>query len=130
MPPAQIIGPMTGQEVVRRMKSYSAASGYVYQYFFRSVGPARRGFAPGNEYVYMVTADRKTLFPVRIFIRSDALGQWSRRHGRALTGTEEYALAKLRLFDAFDEVEDFASARPDLEVDSSNLEALLEKLDV
>jgi hypothetical protein len=121
---------MTGQEVVRRMKSYSAASGYVYQYFFRSVGPARRGFAPGNEYVYMVTADRKTLFPVRIFIRSDALGQWSRRHGRALTGTEEYALAKLRLFDAFDEVEDFASARPDLEVDSSNLEALLEKLDV
>jgi hypothetical protein len=121
---------MAEQEVVRRMKSYSAATGYVYQYFFRAVETVRRGFRSGNEYVYMVSADRKSLFPVRIFVRRDAVEKWSARAGRPLTGTEEYAAAKMRLFAAFDEVEDLASARPELEVNASNLDALLGQLDI
>jgi hypothetical protein len=36
----------------------------------------------------------------------------------------------MRLFQALDEVEDFATKRPDLVVDGSNLGALLERLDL
>jgi len=36
----------------------------------------------------------------------------------------------MRLFQAFDEVEDLSAARPDLIVDGENLEALLAQLDL
>jgi hypothetical protein len=121
---------MAKSETVRRIKAYSAESGYVYQYQFQDVHPAKPGGAAGNEYVYYVSADRKSMFPIRIFVRRDALDLWTKRTGRALTGTEEYAVAKMRLFQALDEVEDFATKRPDLVVDGSNLGALLERLDL
>ena len=112
---------MTKPETVRRIKAYSAESGYVYQYQFQDVHPAEKAEAP---------ADRKTMFPVRIFVRREALGDWTKKTGHVLTGTEEYAVAKMRLFQALDEVEDFATKRPDLVVDKSNLGALLERLDL
>jgi hypothetical protein len=121
---------MSRPDVVRRVKSYSAATGVVYQYYFYEVEKSRRGLDAGTEYTYMVSVDRKTVFPLRIFVRRAALDAWSRHTGRALTGTEEYAVAKMRLFQAFDEVEDLASAPPNLEVDSSNLETLLAALDI
>jgi hypothetical protein len=121
---------MTKPETVRRIKAYSAESGYVYQYQFQDVHPAKQDGAAGNEFVYYVSADRKSMFPIRIFVRRDALELWTKRTGRALTGTEEYAVAKMRLFQALDEVEDFATKRPVLVVDGSNLDALLERLDL
>jgi hypothetical protein len=117
-------------ETVRRIKSYSAATGYVYQYQFQDVHPTSEGTKAGNEYVYYVSADRKTMFPIRIFAPRDSLDRWGKKTGRALTGTEEYAVAKMRLFQALDEIEDFAKARPKLTVDESNLGALLERLDL
>ena len=121
---------MTKPETVRRIKAYSAESGYVYQYQFQDVHPAQKEGAAGNEYIYYVSADRKTMFPVRIFVRRDSLDNWTKKTGRMLTGTEEYAVAKMRLFQALDEVEDFSTKRPDLVVDESNLPALLERLDL
>lgn len=121
---------MARPEAVRRVKSYSAATGYVYQYYFYEVLKSRRGFSAGTEYVYMVSVDRQTVFPLRIFVRRDAVEKWDKKAGREMTGTEEYAIAKMRLFQAFDEVEDLASARPELVVDESNLEALLGRLDL
>jgi hypothetical protein len=115
---------------VRRIKSYSAASGFVYQYQFQDVHPSRRGLSAGNEYVYLVSADRKTMFPLRIFIRRDAVERWGKQAGRSLTGTEEYAAAKMRLFQAFDEVENLGASHPDLIVDDSNLSVLLSQLDL
>lgn len=117
-------------ETVRRIKTYSAASGYVYQYQFQDVKPAGRGSASGHEYVYYVSADRKSMFPLRIVVRRDAVERWGKQAGRALTGTEEYAVAKMRLFQAFDELEDLASTRPELVVDESNLASLLDRLDL
>jgi hypothetical protein len=117
-------------DTAHRIKSYSSETGYTYQYYFYEVNKARRGLAAGNEYVFMVSADRKTQFPLRIFVREDAVRQWSKQVGRALTGTEEYAAVKMRLFQAFDEVEGLAHARPALEVDSANLDPLLRKLDI
>jgi hypothetical protein len=121
---------MPKPETVRRIKSYSAATGFVYQYQFQDVRPAPPGPTPGNQYIYYVSADRKTMFPVRIFVSRDALARWSKQNDRVLTGTEEYAVAKMRLFQALDEVENFAKSRPMLTVDESNLSALLERLDL
>jgi hypothetical protein len=121
---------MARPEAARRVKSYSAATGYVYQYFFYEVVKSQRGFSVGTEYVYMVSVDRQAFFPLRIFVRRDAVEKWGRKVGRPMTGTEEYALAKMCLFQAFDEVEDLASRQPELVVDESNLEALLERLDL
>jgi hypothetical protein len=121
---------MTKPETVRRIKAYSAETGYVYQYQFQDAHPSERAGAAGNEYIYYVSADRKTMFPVRIFVRRDAMDDWTKKTGRVLTGTEEYAVAKMRLFQALDEVENFAATHPDLVVDESNLPALLERLDL
>ncbi len=121
---------MAKPEVVRRIKSYSSATGFVYQYQFHEVKPVAGGGAAGNEYIYYVSADRKTMFPIRILVRADAMETHGTRIGRKLTGTEEYAVAKMRLFQAFDEIENFSATKPDLVVDSSNLESLLAQLDL
>ena len=121
---------MPRPEVARRVKSYSAATGYVYQYYFYEVEKSQRGAAAGTEYVYMASVDRKHVFPVKIFVARGALEKWSARTGREFTGTEEYAVAKMRLFQAFDEVEGLATKTPDLMVDESNLDALLSQLDL
>jgi hypothetical protein len=122
---------MPRPEAAHRVKSYSAATGYVYQYYFYEVEKSIRGAAAGTEYVYMASVDRKHVFPMRIFVVKDALEKWSARTGREFTGTEEYAVAKMRLFQAFDEVEGLSSAKtPDLLVDESNLDTLLSQLDL
>ena len=121
---------MARPDAVRRVKSYSAATGYVYQYHFYEVQKLRRGLLSGTEYVYMVSVDRQKVFPLRIFIRQSAIQEWSQRVGREMTGTEEYAVAKMRLFQGFDEIEDLAATQAELVVDESNLESLLSQLDL
>jgi hypothetical protein len=129
----RIIVSMTRPEAVRRVKSYSAASGFVYQYYFYEVRKARRGASDGTEYVYMVSVDRKKVFPLRIFVKRDAAEKWSHTTGRTLSGTEEYAVAKMRLFQALDEIENvehIESHPPELVVDETNLGPLLSLLDL
>ncbi len=116
--------------VVRRLKTYTAQTGYVYQYYF--VGK-RDAFAdapeaPAIEYVFDVTPDRKTLYAISVFVRADALDGWAFTHGRSLTEAEQYAAAKLRLFQAFDEVTDLTSGDRRLSVGSENIEEVLESL--
>jgi hypothetical protein len=121
---------MPSPDPPRRVKSYSSATGYTYQYVFHEIRKGRRGFAAGNEYVYLISADRKTSFPLVIFIGKEAVRGWARRAGRELTGTEEYAAAKMRLFQTFDETENLAEARPDIQVSESELAELLSRLDL
>jgi hypothetical protein len=121
---------MPRPEAMRRVKSYSAATGYVYQYYFFEVGKSRRGISAGTEYVYMVSVDRQHVFPVRIFVQKNAIENWAARTGQTLTGTEEYAVAKMRLFQGFDEVQDMTEKAADLVVDDSNLGNLLSQLDL
>jgi len=63
-----------------------------------------------------------------------ALEAWAAANGRSLTSSEEYAVAKMRLFQAFDEgvVPLAAEAASDvrLVVDETNLEELLRKLSI
>lgn len=121
---------MPASETPRRVKSYSAATGYTYQYVFHEIRKGRRGFAVGNEYVYLISADRKTSFPLVIFIAREAVRGWAKNAGRELTGTEEYAAAKMRLIQALDEVENLAETRPDIQVSEQELVELLARLDL
>jgi hypothetical protein len=121
---------MPRPEAAHRVKSYSAATGYVYQYYFYEVEKTKRGREEGTEYVYMASVDRKHVFPMKIFVGKAALEEWSAQTGRQFTGTEEYAVAKMRLFQAFDEVQELSTQTPDLRVDENNLDTLLSQLDL
>ncbi|MGH9862079.1 MAG: hypothetical protein ACRD35_01500 [Candidatus Acidiferrales bacterium] len=116
---------------VRRIKTYSSESGYVYQYYFEELhSPQQRGGRRGSEYVFVVSRDRKTTFPVPIFLRLEALEVWAAGHGRALTGSEQYAAAKMRLFRFFDEAQDFERERLEVEVTPENIQELLAILEI
>lgn len=125
---------MTKPEAVRRIKSYSAANGYVYQYCFHEVNRVLLDGAAAGEFIYAISVDRATSFGLRIFVMQAALDAWTRVNGRVLTSSEEYAVAKIRLFQAFDEgmvprtAEGAAELR--LMVDETNLEELLRALNI
>ncbi len=125
---------MTKPEAVRRVKSYSAANGYVYQYCFYELNRVRLDGAPAGEFIYAISADRAKSFGLRIYVMQPALEAWARANGRALTSSEEYAVAKMRLFQAFDEgaVPLTAEGAADLRlvVDESNLEEMLKLLNI
>jgi len=125
---------MPRPDAVRRVKSYSAADGYVYQYYFFEGNRAQRLGRPGGEFTYVISADRRSAFPFKIFVRQSALDAWAKRNGRSLTSSEEYAVAKMRLFQAFDEgsvqVPPEGQQAREVVVDESNLEDLLGKLGI
>jgi hypothetical protein len=112
---------------VRRMKTYTGETGYVYQYYFVGKRPALESApeAPATEFIFDVTADRKTTFAVSIFLKPEALRAWEGAHGRALTETEQYAAGKMRLFRAFDQVEHLRDQGRRLRIDASDIEDLL-----
>ena len=125
---------MARPDAVRRVKSYSAADGYVYQYYFFEGNRGHRGGRTGGEFTYVITADRHSPFPFKIFVHQSALESWAAQNGRPLTSSEEYAVAKMRLFQAFDEgdVQSVPTGQPPREVivDESNLEELLGQLGI
>jgi hypothetical protein len=110
------------------MKTYTGATGYVYQYYFvgkRSAPPPEQGT---TEFIFDVTADRKTTFSTSVFLKPEALAAWVAEHGRELTETEQYAAAKMRLLRGFDEVEGMIEHGRRLVIDSQNIEELLAPL--
>ncbi|MGH9779304.1 MAG: hypothetical protein ACRD5I_12915 [Candidatus Acidiferrales bacterium] len=114
---------------VHRIKSYTADTGYVWQYHFEEVRSEQtRSGRPGSEYVFVVSRDRKTNYPVPVFLSREALDAWAAVHGRALSGAEQYAAVKMRLFRAFDEIEDLEPARDRIEVTPENIAELLAPL--
>ncbi|MCW5983039.1 MAG: hypothetical protein KIT09_33430 [Bryobacteraceae bacterium] len=122
--------PLSGAPAVRRQKNYSADSGYVYQYFYDGFRPADRAGAQGIDYVFDVSADRHSSFPVTVFVADPAIQDWEREHGRELSATERYAVAKLALFQAFDERAAPAEMREPVHVRQADLAGILERLDV
>lgn len=97
----------------QRVKHYSAASGVVYQYVFRG--------KQGEAHVFDVAADREGAFPVLVTI--DAAGKQfcEERLGFGLRWNDEYALAKLALFAAFDEREGAADWKESVQPGNAEL---------
>jgi len=112
------------------MKTYTGATGYVYQYYFVGKRPARPPEDPAIEFIFDVTADRKTTFATSVFLKPEAVRAWGSAHGRGLTETEQYAAAKMRLLRAFDEIETMLEYGRRLVVDGENIGDLLEPLGI
>lgn len=117
---------------VRRLKTYTGSRGYVYQYYFvgQRPAPATLTEIPATEYVFDVTSDRKTTFAVSVFLPQQVVAAWNAVHGRSLKDSEQYAAAKLRLFRAFDELDEMTTAGSQLQVDLTFLEHTLSSLGV
>jgi hypothetical protein len=117
---------------VRRLKTYAGAQGYVYQYYFVGKRAALRGDpdAPATEFIFDVTSDRKLTYSVSIFIPRSTLSRWGQAHGRPLNDAEQYAAVKLRLFRAFDELENMMADGRRLTIDAGSLEQAISTLGV
>lgn len=122
--------PLAGAPAVRRQKTYSARSGYVYRYFYEGCRPAAHAREQGAQHVFNVSADRKTSFPVSVFVSESAVSSWEKEHNRNLNSTERYAIAKMALFQAFDERETPAHMKEEVRVRAADVEAILDTLGI
>jgi hypothetical protein len=122
--------PLRGAPAVRRLKTYSAASGYVYQYFYEGNRHAVLAGEPGTEYAFQTSADRKTYRPVTVFVSAAALDRWQGDGGRELSSSECYAIAKMALFQAFDERPTPAGMGQPVRVRPADLADFAERLDL
>ena len=123
---------MPPDKPVRRLKTYTGAQGYVYQYYFvgkRAALPDDPE-APATEFVFDVTSDRRLTYAVSVFFPDSTRAAWSQTHGRPLSDAEQYAAVKLRLFRAFDELEDVKAQGRRLTIDAGSLEEALASLGV
>lgn len=121
--------PLTGAPAVRRIKTYSAESGYVYEYYYQGHRRARRPGAPGVEYVFNVSADRRTFAPVTVFLPDESVESWEEQHDEELTSTERYAVVKLALFQAFNERTNPAQMRHEVRIRLADISEILSRLD-
>ncbi len=113
---------------IRRLKTYSGAQGYVYQYYF--VGKRAAANSDATEYIFDVTSDRKLTYAVSIFLPRLVVAAWSESHGRPPSDSEQYAAVKMRLFRGFDELEDMQAQGRQLQIDSRLIEESLASLGV
>ncbi len=123
---------MSPNPTLRRLKTYTGAQGYVYQYYFvgkRAALPDDPE-APATEFVFDVTSDRKLTYAVSVFFPDSTRAAWSKAHGRPLNDAEQYAAVKLRLFRAFDELEDVKTRGRRLTIETGLLEEVLASLGV
>ena len=125
-PPA----PLHGAPPVRRQKSYSSQTGYVYQYFYEGYRDSERGGRTGQEYVFHVSSDRKKSIPLPVFLPTAAVESWQAGHGRSLTGTEQYAAVKMALFQVFDERADLGPENAESEISPGAITGLLSTLEI
>jgi hypothetical protein len=119
---------LNGAPPVRRLKTYSAASGYVYQYFYEGYRPFSKGAASGVEYVFSISHDRKNWHATAVLVSEASVHGWETAHERTLSSTERYALAKLALFQAFDERPSPAGMQQDVILRPADVEGIIESL--
>jgi len=114
------------------LKTYTAGQGYVYQYYYVGKRPALPDDpeSPATEFVFDVTSDRKLTYAVSVFLPDSARAAWIQAHGRTLNDAEQYGAVKLRLFRAFDELDDVKAHGRRLSIDTASLEGALASLGV
>jgi hypothetical protein len=120
--------PLTGAPPVRRLKTYSAQSGYVYQYCYEGQRRFQKSGESSTEFVFSVSSDRKTWGRCKVLLPDGAVTSWEAAHERELSATERYAVAKMALFQAFDERETPALMKADVMVRNSDVEGIVETL--
>jgi hypothetical protein len=120
--------PLSGAPPVRRMKTYSAQSGYVYQYFYEGHRSYRAAGDYGAEFVFSVSSDRKTWHETSVLVSDEGVQAWEQSHTRQLSSTERYAVAKIALFQAFDDRAEPALLRDPIRVRLADVDGIIEAL--
>ncbi len=75
-----------------------------------------------------MTRDRKTYFPVSVLLAEAVVADWNEGHQRVLSATEIYAIAKMSLFEAFDERENMDRFSMPIEPSGEAIDRQLEAL--
>ena len=97
----------------RRVKTYQAESGYVYQYTF----DGRHCRGRETEFVFSVSVDRKADRRVLIVLPETSIAAYEKEKDRRLAENERYGMAKIGLFRLFD-----AGGKPDQVWQGSRIE--------
>jgi len=90
----------------------------------------RPAAAPGVEFVFRFSANRKNWHSVPVLLEDAALDEWERQHARQLSAAERYAIVKMALFQAFDERLDAAQMKRAVHVRAADAEAILAQLGI
>lgn len=117
---------LAGVPAHRRMKTYSAQSGFVYHYFYEGVRETNQQL----EYCFEVSGDRKTWFHTQVNVPREGLEAWAGSCGRKLRLQEQYAIAKLALFDAFDTRAVPDEMRQPVGVEAADISQLLAQFEI
>lgn len=88
---------LRGAPAVRRLKTYSAESGFVFQYVYEG----SRESAEAREFVFSASHDRAAYLPVQVILTRAACEPWESAN-RPLSAHELYGVAKLALLSGFD----------------------------
>lgn len=107
-PPLPKQPPLQGVPAIRRTKTYSALSGYVFQYVYAGYRQQRADAAaadnlPAKDYVFLVRSQRESECELPIRLPEAIPATLAEQAGRPLSARECYALAKLKLFRVLDE---------------------------
>jgi hypothetical protein len=119
---------MSGERKPVRLKTYTAETGLVYQYYF--VGKRRALGEAAVEFIFDVSSDRNIRYSVSILVQDAAITAWNAAHRRALVDAEIYAAAKMELTRAFDEIEDLFDRGRRQVVDAPALDDLLSNIGI
>ncbi len=114
----------------RRNKIYAAETGVTYQYFFVARQSVQRpeGRGAGSNFTFVAIADQHPPFTLCVFVSDRGLTTWQEAHARELDANEQYALAKMGLFHAFDQQENLRDWSRSVVVDETNINDIAEPL--
>jgi hypothetical protein len=113
-----------------RLKHYSSPSGHHYEYWYEGHRAYRSRTDSGTEFVFRIAADRKRGPTVAVFLSTGVLQAWEQSHAREFSAAERYAIAKMALFQAFDERAGPAQMGAAVLVRASDLDAIVATLNI
>ena len=119
---------LRGGQAVPRLKTYSSQTGYVYRYLYLGNRETRRRGEGATEYAFDVSAGSESDMGVSVVVPASALQPSETILGRPLAENERYAIAKMALFQAFDERPVPAAMRDEVMVRASDAAAILATL--
>jgi hypothetical protein len=113
-----------------RLKHYASPGGCQYEYWYEGYRAYRSRTDSGTEFVFRIAADRKRGPTVSVFLSAGGLQAWEQSHGRQFSEAERYAIAKMALFQAFDERAGPAEMGAAVLVSASELDAIVATLNI
>ena len=94
--------PLQGMPANRRVKTYSALSGYVYQYVYVGYRDGE-GEARARSYVFQLSGQQVAAVALSIQLPAVVVANLEAHAGRSIDAREQYALAKMMLFRFLDD---------------------------